>query len=96
MSELIDSIYNKKLEIQYDEWTIKTEDKQTIKIELKGKIKCPVLNSCISSLTCSKLMSKPDWPRGIDNKVCEKNNCFINLSIERFKKSKDQNEETRQ
>ena len=88
--ELIDSIYNKKTEIHYNEWTIKS-DKGPIKIELKGKIKCPVVNCGISSLVCSRLMDREDWPRGIDKEVCQKCNCFINLSINRFRdnKSKD-------
>ena len=91
--KLIDSIYNKKIEIHYNQWNIKS-DNSLIKIELKGKIKCPVVNSGISSLACSKLMDRTDWPRGIDPQICQKCNCFINLSINRFKEiKKDSNNE---
>ena len=66
-----------------NEWYIKTDQSST-KIELKGKIKCPLLNTNISSLVCSKLMDRTDWPRGIDKDVCKKCNCFIHLSISKF------------
>lgn len=82
--ELIDSIHNKRTEIWYNEWYSKSESGNT-KIELKGKIKCPVLNTNISSLVCSRLMDKEDWPRGIDQEVCKKCDCFIYLSIAKFK-----------
>lgn len=82
--ELIDSIFNKKTEIHYNEWYSKFES-ELVKIELKGKIKCPVLNCGISSLVCSKLMDRLDWPRGIDPQVCKKCDCFIHQSIIKFK-----------
>lgn len=82
--ELIDSIFNKKTEIHYNEWYVRFTD-DLVKIELKGKIKCPVLNCGISSLVCSKLMDREDWPRNIDPQVCKKCDCFINLSISKFK-----------
>jgi hypothetical protein len=88
---LIDSIYNKNTEVHYNQWNIKSNNQQ-IKIELKGKIKCPVLNCGISSLVCSKLMDKEDWPRGIDKQVCQKCSCFINLSIQKFKERENNNE----
>ena len=85
--ELMDSIYNKRTEIHYNEWTVK-HDKVINKVELKGKIKCPLLNTNISSLVCVKLMDKQDWPRNIDNQVCKKCGCFINLSISKFQNAK--------
>jgi hypothetical protein len=85
--ELIDSVYNKRTEIHYNEWYIKTDFSET-KIELKGKIKCPVLNTNISSLVCSRLMDKEDWPRGIDREVCKKCDCFISVSISKFQSMK--------
>ena len=84
--ELIDSIYSKRTEIWYNEWKI-GPGFQT-KLELKGKIKCPVLNINISSLVCSKIMDKDTWPRNIDPDVCNKCSCFINLSIAKFKNMK--------
>ena len=81
------SIQDKKLEIHYNEKSVKTKD-GLIKLELQGKIRCPVLNCNISSLTCSNLMSKPDWPRGLDEKICTKCNCFIQLSIKNFQLKK--------
>jgi len=98
MSEVIDSIYNKRTEIHYNEWIIAPDSTYRNKIELKGKIKCPVLNTNISSLVCSKIMDKIDWPRAIDKEVCKKCNCFIYLSIAKFQfvKPKDiKNEPTK-
>lgn len=87
--ELIDAVYNKRTEIHYNEYYSGPEIQgRRNKIELKGKIKCPVLNTNISSLTCSKLMDRKDWPRGIDNQVCKNCNCFINLSILKLKNNK--------
>lgn len=85
--KVIDSIYNKRTEIHYNEWKIKTNNGE-VKLELKGKIKCPILNTNISSLTCSKLMDKEDWPRGIDPGICKKCDCFISLSISKFRSMK--------
>jgi hypothetical protein len=85
--KVIDSIYNKRIEIHYNEWVFKANG-ETIKIDLKGKIKCPVFNSGISSLTCSKLMDREDWPRGIDPLICKKCDCFIALSIKKYQEIK--------
>lgn len=81
------SIQDKNLEVHYNEKIVKTKD-GLIKLELQGKIRCPVINQNISSLTCSNLMGKPDWPRGIDEKICTKCNCFIQLSIKNFQSKK--------
>jgi len=89
MEKVIDTIFNKRTEIHYNSWYIRTNDGKQVKIELQGKIKCPLLNTNISSLVCSKLMDKQDWPRNIDENVCKKCNCFINLSITKYKKEKD-------
>lgn len=87
--ELIDSIYNKRTEIWYNELYVSPDiGKPKIKRELKGKIKCAVLNINISPLVCSKLMDEKDWPREIEPEVCKKCNCFIYLSITKFKNIK--------
>lgn len=87
--ELIDSIYNKRTEIHYNEYYIGPEiNGFQAKYELQGKIKCPVLNTNISSLACSRLMDREDWPRGIDKEVCKKCDCFINISISKFQNMK--------
>lgn len=88
MDKIINSVYNKRTEIHYNEWYIKLEDNKHVKIELQGKIRCPLLNCNISSLVCSKLMDKEDWPRGIDKDICKSCDCFINLSIKKFKDQK--------
>lgn len=85
MKELVTSIYNRKLEIHYNEWFSKTKEGKKIKMELKGKIKCPVLNESISSMTCSVLMDKNGWPRNVCPTICSECNCFIHLSIAKFK-----------
>lgn len=86
--KLVQSIYNKQLEVQYNEQKIRLKDGKKVKLDLQGKIKCPILNTQISSVTCSKLMDKTDWPRGIDQNICKKCNCFIHLSIQKFKDQK--------
>ena len=86
MTPFIESIFNKRLEIHYNEKYIRTEKGTKAKIELKGKVKCPLLNIGISSIVCSNLMDKPDWPRFIDFTCCKRCNCFIALSINRYKK----------
>lgn len=83
--EVINSIYNKKTEVHYNEWFIYPDNKP-IKLELQGKIKCPLLNTGISSLVCSKLMDKNGWPRSIDDEICDKCSCYIHKSIRKFKK----------
>lgn len=85
---VIESLYNKRTEIHYNEWYINTA-KGKVKIELQGKIKCPLFNTSISSLTCSKLMDKEGWPRNIDENVCKNCECYINLSIKKFKEKKN-------
>jgi hypothetical protein len=86
---LIDSIHNKRTEIHYDEMYIGPTIKGfRAKIELKGKIKCPLLNTSISPIVCTKLMDKETWPRNIDQYVCSKCGCFINKSISRYQNSK--------
>lgn len=80
---VIEAVYNKRLEIHYNEWYIHTPTGR-VKIELQGKIKCPLVNTPISPLTCSKIMDRDDWPRGIDPNVCKKCECYINLSIKKF------------
>ena len=84
MEKVVKSIYDKKLEIHYNEWIIRKDGKK-VKLELKGKIKCPVLNENVSSMTCSILMDKEDWPRNICPDICSKCNCFIHLSIAKFR-----------
>lgn len=84
---VIKSIFDKRTEIHYDEWYIHTQTGK-VKIELQGKIKCPLLNESISPLACSKLMDREDWPRGIDPNVCKKCECYINLSIKKFQDQK--------
>jgi hypothetical protein len=86
--ELITSIYNKRTEIHYNEFYIKDRDNKIIHLELKGKLKCPILNIGISSLVCSKLMDKQGWPRGVDSSACSKCSCFISLSIQKFQERK--------
>lgn len=98
---LIDSVYNKRLEIHYNSWYIQTysgdKERKQVKLELQGKIKCPLLNTGISSLTCSKIMSRPGWPRSIDENVCKRCDCYVNLSISKFKNmKKEQNEKVQQ
>ena len=89
---IINAVYNKRTEIHYNQWFIRTPEGNEVKIELQGKIKCPLLNTNISSLACSKLMDKSDWPRGIDPEICKKCNCFINLSIKKFQDLKPRSE----
>jgi hypothetical protein len=85
MTQFIESIFNKKLEIQYNEKYIRTEKGNFTKIELKGKIRCPLLNCGISSIVCANLMDKPSWPRSIDTTCCKRCACYISLSIKKFK-----------
>jgi hypothetical protein len=86
--ELVDSIYNRHLEVYYNEWYVRDKDNNHIKIELQGKIKCPLLNCQISSLACSKIMDKEGWPRAIDPNICKKCNCYVSVSIKRFQEKK--------
>ena len=85
---LIESIYNKKTEVHYNSWFIKDRNNKRIKLELQGKIKCPLLNTNISSLACSKLMDRQGWPRAIDENACKKCDCFVSLSILKFQAKK--------
>lgn len=86
--KVIQSIYNKRTEIHYNEWFIRPSKDKKVKIELQGKVKCPLLNTNISSLVCSKMMDREGWPRGIDPEACKNCNCFIYLSIRKFKDKK--------
>lgn len=82
------SIYDKSLEIHYNEKSIRTKEGNTVKLNLKGKIKCPILNQNVSPIVCTKLMDSPGWPRNINSKICTECNCFINLSIQKFNQPK--------
>lgn len=92
MNPLIESIYNKRLEIHYNEKQIRTDKGIRARIELKGKIRCPLLNIGISSVVCSNLMDKPDWPRYIDPSCCKRCNCYVALSIKKYKSKGNTNE----
>jgi len=83
-SKLSTSIQDKRLEIHYDEKVINTF-KGDIKVKLKGKINCPVLNCKITSLVCSKLMESNGWPRGIHPHICANFRCYINKVIAKNK-----------
>ena len=69
-----ESIQNKHTEINYNEKYININGKD-IHIELQGKINCPVLNSRVSSIVCSKLMDQNGWPRKCDPNICKSANC---------------------
>lgn len=84
-NELITSIYDKNLEIHYNKIVFRNKENQQVKLELQGKIKCPALNCNISSIVCSSLMDRTGWPRSIDSEICKKCNCFISVSINKFK-----------
>lgn len=87
---IIRSIFDKNLEIKYNEWYIKTKDGKWVHLNLQGKINCPVLNSSISSLVCSKIMDKEGWPRFIDSNICKKCSCYVYLSIKKFQEKAKQ------
>jgi len=74
------AIQDKHVEIHYNEKYINVNG-EDIHIELQGKINCPVLNSRVSSLVCSKLMDTLGWPRKCDPEICKHANCKINESI---------------
>lgn len=80
-SKLIESIYNKNLEVHYNQKMIVTKT-GNIPINLKGKIVCPVLNSKITPVVCSKLMDSEGWPRAICPSICENAECYIHRSIQ--------------
>lgn len=86
--KIVTSIYDKNLEVRYNEWYIRNKDKKLVKLDLQGKIKCPLLNASISSLACSHIMEYKGWPRDIDNDICKKCDCFINVSITKFQERK--------
>ena len=81
-------IWDRNLEIHYNQKVIKPKNKDSVKIELQGKIKCPILNANVSSIVCSKLMDHNDWPRGLDPDICTECNCFVSLSIKKFQGKK--------
>lgn len=83
--EISKSIQDKNIEIHYNSKHIRNQDGQLIHINMHGKIRCPILNEQISSVICSKIMDKEGWPRAIDPDICKKCDCYINLSIAKFK-----------
>lgn len=85
---LITSIYDKHLEVHYDEKRIKLKGGKDVKIQLQGKIKCPLLNSNISSIVCSKIMDNEGWPRKINPNICKECECYVYLSIQKFQERK--------
>lgn len=85
------SILDKNLEIHYNEAKTKNRNGRTVPLNLQGKIKCPILNQQISSIVCSMLMDKEDWPRGIDENICKKCKCYIYISIKKFQEKKNDN-----
>jgi len=86
MNPVVVSIYNKNLEVHYNCKYFYDKEGKKQHLDLQGKIKCPALNSSISSVVCSHLMDKPDWPRAIDNNICDKCECYIHLSINKYRK----------
>ncbi len=76
------SIQDKHQEVHYNEKTINVNGR-TIRIELQGKITCPVLNSKISSLTCARMMESKGWPRQCDPEICDSAHCKIYKSIKK-------------
>jgi len=76
------AIQDKHVEIHYNEKTIHVNG-EDLHIELQGKITCPVLNSKVSSLVCSKLMDTAGWPRKCDPEICDHANCKIYKSIKK-------------
>lgn len=81
---IVTSIYNKNLEVHYNEWYIRNRSGEKVKLNLQGKIRCPLLNSSISSLACSRIMDNQGWPRSIDEEICKKLDCYIYMSIRKF------------
>lgn len=86
--ELSEAIQSAFTEIHYNNYEFRNKSGNWSKIDLTGKIKCPVLNSSISHQTCSHIMDKDTWPRGIDPNICKKCGCYINLSIKKFQDKK--------
>jgi len=82
--EITESIWNTNLEVQYNEYAFKNRNGEWVKIDLTGKIKCPIINANVSHQVCSHLMDKETWPRGIDPNICKKSSCYINMSIKKF------------
>lgn len=82
-TDVTSSIQDKHLEIRYNEKVARINGKKT-KIELQGKIKCPVLNQGISPIVCAHLMDKEGWPRCMKADICAEAGCFINVSIKSF------------
>lgn len=78
------AIQDAALEIKYNEYSFKNREGQKINIDLTGKIKCPIVNTGISHQTCSHIMDKETWPRGIDENICKRCGCYINMSIKKF------------
>jgi hypothetical protein len=76
------AIQDKHVEVHYNEKQLYVNG-ENIHIELQGKINCPVLNSRISSLVCSKLMDQNGWPRNCDSCICDNAHCKIYKSIKK-------------
>jgi predicted secreted Zn-dependent protease len=85
---VLKAIYDKRTEIHYNKMEIHSRSGDKIKLNLQGKIKCPMLNTNISSITCSKMMEKDGWPRNIDPEVCKKCHCFVSVSIKKFQEKR--------
>jgi len=79
---LVKSIQDKHVEVNYNEKRIHVGNRE-VHIEMQGKISCPVLNTKVSSLTCSKLMEQKGWPREIDECICDNAHCKIYKSIQK-------------
>jgi len=80
--DLVQSIQDKHVEVHYNDKRIRVGNRD-IHIEMQGKITCTVLNSKVSSLTCSKLMEQDGWPREVDECVCDNARCKIYKSIQK-------------
>lgn len=86
--KVIDAIYNARTEVHYNSYSFRNKDGIQTKVELQGKIRCPVINASISHQTCNFLMDKSTWPRGIDPDICKKCECYINVSISKYRTEK--------
>jgi hypothetical protein len=82
------AIQNAYREVQYNEYSFRNRNGEWVKIDLTGKIKCPVINANVSHQVCSHLMDKETWPRGVDPNICKKCGCYINMSIKKFQTQK--------
>ncbi len=83
-TNMSNSINDAHREVQYNEYSFRNRTGGWTKLDLTGKIKCPILNEAVSHQTCSHIMDKETWPRGIDPNICKKCGCYINMSIKKF------------